>query len=383
MKILFIKEKRSDSGIEGIGTYLIRVCKRLNELNIPYLVIYNDEDDLYKIMKDNNINVRILELPPKSFKNLIQDRKKVLRTKENISKLVNDEKITHINVHFPHLLQYIDKRLKIPIIATWHGAFVENDPLKFLNLKNILNPKKILNDFYRKKYVFNFDRASHVIVPSKAAKETVIKKYGVEKSKITINPCGVEEIDQNNFLDIKKDLKFNLNDKIVLCVGRETKDKGVEDFCKVANYFSKKKDIKFIFLGGYRDKIYHDYLVKKYGKNVFFLGMRKDIYNFYKSSKLFLFLSHRESFPIVLPEAMLFGLPLLTWDIIGVNEMFENGIQGRMKKLGDINGIIKDIDEILSNNNLYNKLSIESKKYSKNHLIEVSVDNLINIFKKF
>jgi len=382
MKILFIKEKRSTSGIEGIGTYLVRVCKRLNELKIPYLVIYDDKDQLYEMMQENNINVKIMDLPAKSFKNLIHNRKKVLRTRTLISKLVREEKITHINVHFPHLIQYIDKNLNIPLIATWHGAFVENEPLKLFSFKNILNPKKILNEYYRKKFVFNFDRATHVIVPSYAAKETAIKKYGVNEKKITVIPYGVEQIDRKHFRDIKKELNFNSDDKIILCAGRETKDKGVEDFCKVASYYSDRNEIKFVFLGGYNDKKYHDYLEEKYGKDVFFLGMRKDIYDFYNSSNLFLFLSHRESAGLVLVEAMLFGLPLVTWNIIGVNEMFSDCIQGRMKKLGDINGIIRDVDEILSNESLYKKLSSESKKHSNNHLIDVSVNKLMNILKQ-
>ena len=80
---------------------------------------------------------------------------------------------------------------------------------------------------------------------------------------------------------------------------------------------------------------------------------------------------------------MLFGLPLVTWNIIGVNEMFKNGLQGKMRNFGDITGIIKDVEEILDDNTVYKKLSIESKKHSQNHLIQVSVNNLINILKNF
>ena len=50
MKILFIKEKRSKSGIEGISTYLFNLCMSLEELKIPYLVIYNEKDEFYKKM---------------------------------------------------------------------------------------------------------------------------------------------------------------------------------------------------------------------------------------------------------------------------------------------------------------------------------------------
>tara|TARA_Y100000768_G_scaffold276163_1_gene211719 strand:- start:1370 stop:2518 length:1149 start_codon:yes stop_codon:yes gene_type:complete len=382
MKILFIKEKRSPSGIEGIGAYLVRVCKELNNKKIPYLVIYNDQDELYRRMVENNINVKIINLPPYSSKNLIF-RKKINLTKKIISKIIHEEKITHINFHFPHLVQYIDKKIKIPLIATWHGAFVDNDPLRFFEFKNILSFKKILNQFYQKKFVFNFNRSTHVIVPSKAAKNTALKKFGVDEKKITVNPYGVEQIDENKFKNIKKELGFSSEDKIILCAGRETKDKGVEDFCNVAKYFQKRNNVKFVFIGGYRDKKYHDSLIERFGKYVYFLGMRTDIYNFYKSSNIFLFLSHRESAGIVLSEAMLFGLPLVTWNIIGVNEMFKNGLQGKMRNFGDITGIIKDIEEILDDNTVYKKLSIESKKHSQNHLIQVSVNNLVNILKNF
>ena len=45
MKILFIKEKRSPSGVEGIGTHLVEVCKRLNELKIPAIVALETQLD--------------------------------------------------------------------------------------------------------------------------------------------------------------------------------------------------------------------------------------------------------------------------------------------------------------------------------------------------
>ena len=37
MKILFLKDKRSPSGIEGSATYLLRLCKTLNKKIFPTL----------------------------------------------------------------------------------------------------------------------------------------------------------------------------------------------------------------------------------------------------------------------------------------------------------------------------------------------------------
>ena len=127
--MLFIKEKRSKSGFEGIASYLFNVCKTLNKLNVQYLILYNSKDKYYKKLKKNNINVKLIKLPSKSPKNLFHNYFKVLQCRKEIKKIVEKERITHINLHFPHLLWYIDKSLKLPIITHQHGAFTDNERL--------------------------------------------------------------------------------------------------------------------------------------------------------------------------------------------------------------------------------------------------------------
>jgi len=380
VKILFIKEKRSKSGIEGVGVYLLNLCIELNRLNVQYLILYNDKDDLYDEMVRNAVNVKIVPLPSGSVKNLLHRRKEVEKATNTISSIVNSENITHINVHFPHLLNYISKDINIPVVAHWHGAFVNNSPLKYFYFKDILNARKLINNVYRKKYIFNFDRANLVICSGKAAKNTAVSRFQVPDSKISINPYGIREIDTQLHKDIRKDLGLSSKDRIVLSVGRETKSKGVEDFCEVAKALSYRSNVKFIFLGGTEDKKYHNSLQKKYGNYVSFLGMRRDVYSFYRSSDIFLFLSHRESAGLVLAEAMFFGLPLIAWNIIGVNEMYEDKIQGKMERFGDITSIINDVGNILDDDGLYAQFSKESEKRSRQHTIKKSAQGLIDIF---
>ncbi len=382
MKILFIKEQRSPSGIEGVAIYLLNICRELNKLNISYLVLYNAKDKFYNMMKKNEINVLFAPLPPSSAKNLFNRRDKVKAIKKLIFSIIQKEKITHINVHFPHLLGYIKKEWGIPIIAHWHGAFVENKPLKYFYWQDIFSIRKTINNFYSKLYVFNFSKADLVICPSIAAKNTAIIKFKIPNTKIKINPYGIRKINCTKYKNLRKKLRFRENDKVILSAGRETKAKGIEDFCQIAIVLSKsEQSYKFIFLGGYRDENYHNKLVKKYGDVVQFMGMREDIYDFYKTADLFLFLSHRESAGLVLAEAMFFGLPLVAWDIIGVNEMFKNNINGYLVPFGDTDNVAKHIEKIFNDKEIYKKFSKSSFVEASKHTIDNSAKELINLFK--
>ena len=313
------------------------------------MVLYNSRDLFYKQMVENNVKVEIVDLPPSSSYNMLHRYFDVLKIRKLIHSIVLKEQITIINVHFPHLLGYVKASWGIPIFAHWHGAFVENKSLKYFDKNNILSPVSIINNIYKKHMVFNFSKAKNIVCPSVAAKNTASKRFSVPETKIKINKYGLKKINPYEYKDIKNELGFNSTDKIILSVGRETRSKGVEDFCNVALSLKKKKDYKFVFLGGYRDKKYHEYLIEKYGEVVSFMGMREDINNFYRSADLFLFLSHRESAGLVLAEAMFFSLPLIAWNIIGVNEMFVDGRNGYLCEFSNIDQVISKVVKVNKN----------------------------------
>ena len=380
MKILFIKEKRGKDGFEGIASYLFNVCKTLNKLNIQYLILYNSNDKYYRKLKNNNINVRLIKLPSKSPKNLFHDYLKVIKCRKEIKKIVEREKITHINLHFPHLLWYLDKSIKLPIITHQHSAFVNNERLKNFYFKDIFNPFKLLRSFYQKNKVFNFRMSNLIICPSKASKKTTELRFGADKKKILVNVYGCSEQDISKVKDIKKKLGFDKKDKIVLSVGRETKSKGVEDFCAVAKTLYKT-NYKFLFLGGYKDRDYHNYLIKKYDKYVYFLGMKENIDEYFKMSDLKLFLSHREGGPIALYEAMQFRLPIIVWNTIGVNEVVKHGHNGYCCPIGNINKVTHKVRLILENEGLHKRLSSNSYDYFyKKYNFKDHVDRLLLSF---
>ena len=383
MKILFLKDKRTPSGIEGSATYLLRLCKVLNKKKIAYLVLYNGKNDTYfKEMKKNHLNIKFFDFPKETPKNFFRFFK-ILNLRKKIDKLIFKEKITIVNSHFPHLNYFLSKSLKVPLVSHWHGAEVKNIPIKIFDKNNILKLKirDLFFRIYRKFKVFNFNLANKVIVHGKASKMTAIKMFNVESGKIKINPYGVERYNLKKIKTIHQEFNLPKNVKIILSAGRIVKDKGVEEFCEIAKKLTNKK-IKFIFLGHYRDKNYYNKIIEKYSEFVIFPGFRTDIERFYKSSYIFLLLSYRESAGLVLVEAMNFSLPLVGWNIIGVNEIIKNEYNGELIKFRDLKEAMVKINYLLNYKKKYLRMSKNSLKSFNNYKIESSAYKLIKIFDK-
>ena len=374
MSILFLKEKRSPSGIEGVGIYLLRLCIELNKRDIKHLVLYNDKDEYYKMLVENNINVKILNFPSQSPRNIYRGFKNI---RKKIFDIIVEQKISLINVHFPHLLNFLEKKWNIEIICHSHGADPINNKIQLFDL----NIKNIIKNFYNKYYIFNFNKANKVISVSDAAKNTAIKKFNVPKKKIYINRYGLEKINVDNYNNIRKEYQIEESKFLIISVGRITKDKGVEDFCKVAKYFSKNNNnLAFMFIGEYRDKDYYNNIYKKYKDYVIFTGMRENVFDYFKSADLFLFLSYRESAGQVLMEAMNFSLPLISWDIIGVREIIKNGQNGYLVEFGNYSKLQEKINKITQDEEIYIKIANRSFLDSKNYLIQHNVDRLMKIY---
>ena len=110
--------------------------------------------------------------------------------------------------------------------------------------------------------------------------------------------------------------------------------------------------------------------------------MRSDVSRFYKSSDLFLFLSHRESAGQVLMESLNFSLPIISWKIFGIDEIVENKKNGFLCKFGDFLDLENKIKLLLNDKNLRQELVKNSFiEFKQKYDIEKSGENLIDIFK--
>lgn len=127
----------------------------------------------------------------------------------------------------------------------------------------------------------------------------------------------------------------NSDNKFYFCfVGRIVKDKGVNELVSAFKKLTAiYRDINLILIGKFEDK---DNPVDKHTKNeiklnskIHFLGVQKDIRPFVCASDVFVLPSYREGLGMVLMEAGALGIPCITTNIIGCNEIIHDGVNGK------------------------------------------------------
>jgi glycosyltransferase involved in cell wall biosynthesis len=152
------------------------------------------------------------------------------------------------------------------------------------------------------------------------AKKCIIVPYGLPDMADTPNSMEDKEQLALLFVGILGDSKGEMD---LLRAVAILKQQQIEVKAKIAGEF-KRQEYKEIFLSFIADNHLYD--------NVEYLGVitgdTKIFY--YRNSDVFCFPSyfHSESFPLVLIEAMSFGLPIITTGWRGIPDMVENGYNG-------------------------------------------------------
>jgi len=215
--------------------------------------------------------------------------------------------IAHIHNIGPAVVMPLLKLVGTKCVLTFHSANYEHEKwgrfekkfLRFCEKIALNNADKIIfvNKFQMEKYPL-FIQQKSVYLPN-----------GINK---------VEKVETNNYIE-HLGLKSN---GYILSVGRITPEKGF-DLLIDAFYKIKNKEIKLVIAGG----VEHE---SKYKKNlekmlmddrVLFLGFvtEQDLKELYSNASLFVLASRNEGFPLVLLEAMSYGLDVAVSDIPGTH----------------------------------------------------------------
>ena len=155
------------------------------------------------------------------------------------------------------------------------------------------------------------------------------------------------------------------NGPILVCVSRVSKEKNLDDFCKL-DYPNAIK----IMVG---DGPYRKYLEARY-PDVQFVGFKTgtELAKYYAMADVFVFPSRWETFGIVMIEAMACGTPVAAYPCQGPEDVIDEGVTGCMND--DLKQAVSDaltLDRI--------RVCQASSRWSWQRAWEIFRDNLIQI----
>ncbi len=289
-----------------------------------------------------------------------------------------------IHVHTPFMMGFsglsMAKINKVPLVGTFHTFFTNRTVLADyggVGKRGGRVMEKVAWPYAR----FFFNKCNAVIAPSETTK-AVLSRNGI--SNTTVVPNGVDMKKFNPRVDgrrIRRMITTNRKDKIVLCVGRMSKEKRLDVVIRAAKLL-KGKNIKFAFVGAGPAMQRYQRMALRYGleETVKFMGFVKaeELPKYYAAADLFCTASTFETLGIVIIEALATGKPVVGADYLAIKELIKNGRNGEKFRPGDYRQCARKIEKVINNPAEYRETVSTAARYST----EKTTDMLLNVYKE-
>ncbi|WP_156573213.1 glycosyltransferase family 4 protein [Bacillus luti] len=174
----------------------------------------------------------------------------------------------------------------------------------------------------------------------------------------------------------------NKKQKMIVAVGRLLEQKNHE--LLIRSFGKMKADFPEYSLYIYGEGALRDKLTKlieelKLTKSVFLPGNISNIHERIVDAEMFVLSSNYEGLSNALLEAMVIGLPCISTDCAGSNEVIEHEKNGLIVPIGSEEDLIKAMKLLAANSEIRDKISKGAKKTSENFDVNVVVDQWISI----
>ncbi|GED49149.1 glycosyltransferase family 4 protein [Carnobacterium maltaromaticum] len=234
---------------------------------------------------------------------------------------------------------------------------------------------RILKKIMKIQYKISCKISKNVFFQNEDDEKTFIENKLVNKRKIVrINGSGVN-------LEKFKIQKFH-GDPICLFIGRLIKDKGIVEYLEAARKVREQiPNSKFLLVGPFDtnpsalsweelNKFIVDGTIEYYGE-------KNDVRPYVEKSSIFVLPSYHEGTPKSVLEAMAMGKAIITTDTPGCKETVNNGENGYLVKMKNVEELTEKIIYLLNNKDVLETMSINSFKICKDKFDVEKVNNVI------
>lgn len=293
-----------------------------------------------------------------------------------MAEVIDREEIDIIHVHYaiPHaisaiLAREIAKR-PVKIVTTLHGTDI-----------TVLG----FDPTFKRMIKYGIENSDAVTAVSNSLVQQTKKSLAIEKDlSVIYNFVNEREYYKKDCEHLKGHFGIAEEEKVIIHISNFRKVKRISDVIDTFALIRKQVKAKLLLVGDGPEcaSAFERVKEKQLIDSVLFLGKRKRISELLSIADLKLLLSEKESFGLVLLEAMACEVPCIGTNVGGIPEVIKHGETGYLVELGDVEKASEYAIKLLQERNLLGKISSNAlKRVNDQFHSQKIVDQYIRLYK--
>ncbi|MBN9653054.1 N-acetyl-alpha-D-glucosaminyl L-malate synthase BshA [Halobacillus sp. GSS1] len=270
--------------------------------------------------------------------------------------VINREELDILHVHYamPHAIcailakQMCERDVKI--ITTLHGTDI-----------TVLGIDSSLKQMIR----FGIEQSDRVTAVSQSLVDQTKEMLHTDRNiDVIYNFVDEREYYRRDDQRLKEHYGIDEEDAVLIHISNFRRVKRVTDVIKTFATVAEQMPAKLLLVGDGPEYSECHQLVQQLGleEDVLFLGKQENVSELLSISDLKLLLSEKESFGLVLLEAMACGVPCIGTNIGGIPEVIDHGETGFIAELGNVEQISYFATKVLEDKGLHQMMAEQSKR---------------------
>lgn len=264
-----------------------------------------------------------------------------------MAEVIDREELDVLHVHYamPHAISAILARdiakRDVKIVTTLHGTDI-----------TVLGYDKT----FKKMIAYGIEQSDAVTAVSNQLVQQTKDQLEVKKDiSVIYNFINEDEYVRKDREFIKQDYGIEPDEKVLIHISNFRKVKRIEDVIHTFSLVSEQKRVKLILVGDGPETQTALELVNQLdiADKVLFLGRQKNISDLLSISDIKLLMSEKESFGLVLLEAMSCEVVSIATNVGGIPEVIDSGYNGYTVSLGDVETAANKTLHLLNDEALY------------------------------
>jgi UDP-glucose:(heptosyl)LPS alpha-1,3-glucosyltransferase len=215
------------------------------------------------------------------------------------------------------------------VVRSLHKGFLERHPARRrMLLRNPLHAFVLARDRIR----FRGNVHRHLVALSQRNKDEIIRLYGVPAERITVIPNGVDLVrfqpSDASRQEVRRLLSLPGDALVCIFVGHEFERKGLAVVLEALRLLAGEGRAPHLIVAGGDSPAQLEAEFRDLAGLLRFVGHRQDVERYYAAADVFVMPASFDISPLVGPEALASGLPIVMTDVGGVREYLREGENG-------------------------------------------------------